>query len=46
MFGNVASTRNRPVKLLIATVNFSGKIIAGADLGDNVLADVAKGLQQ
>src|SRR5438045_9631318 len=46
MFGNIAPARYRRVKLLVAPVDFPGKVVAGADLGDNVLANLAEGLQQ
>ncbi|HKD24943.1 MAG TPA: hypothetical protein VKC66_03370 [Xanthobacteraceae bacterium] len=46
MFGNVAPIRDRRVELLVALVDFPGKVVAGADLGDDLLADLAKNLQQ
>ena len=45
MFGNIAPARYRRVELLVAPVDFPGKVVAGAHLGDDVLADLTEGLQ-
>src|SRR5262249_37137863 len=45
-FGDVAPIHDRRAKLLVAPVDFLGQLVAGADLGDDVFADLVKGLQQ
>ena len=45
-FGDVVPIHDRGAELLVARVNFPGKVIAGADLGDDVLTHLEKSLQQ
>src|SRR5262245_2697675 len=43
--GNVAPAFDQPEELLVAGVDFPGKLIAGSHFADDILADFAVGLQ-
>ena len=45
-FADVGPIHDRRAELLIACVDFFGKLVARADLGDNILAELKKRLQQ
>ena len=45
-FTDVGPIHDRRAKLLVAPEDFSGKLVAGAGLGDDIFADLGKGLQQ
>jgi hypothetical protein len=45
-FGDVAPIHDRRAELLVAFIDFLGKLVPGADLGDDILADREKGLEQ
>jgi hypothetical protein len=44
--GDVAPIHDRRAELLIAFIDFLRNFVAGADLGDDILADREKGLEE
>src|SRR5262249_47762783 len=44
-FGDVAPAFDQPEEFLVAPVDLSGKLMAGADLSDDIIANLAMGLQ-
>src|SRR5437868_5151623 len=44
--GGIAPVFDQPEELLVARIDFLGKVVARADLGNDVPADIEKSLQQ